>query len=97
MENNEFELSHDDIKVIKSLSNQDFELIDTWLLKHASKSFSKVALVIAKAIEESDSAQVLEYVSDVIFGLRVEKLVSENKLIAQGNVRNMRSSEIKLA
>lgn len=97
METNEFELSYEDLEIMSSLSSQEFELIDSWLLKHTSESFSKVAMVVAKALEESDSAQLLEHVSDAIFGLRIEKLVSENRLIAQGNVRNMRYSEVKLA
>ena len=92
----EFELTEEDEKRLEALSCDELALIDGWLLKHATHQWQKTAMVVVDAIGESDRAEKLEDVSDLIFGLRVEHLVSQGSLIAQGNVRRMRSSEIKL-
>lgn len=92
----EFELTDEDKKRLETLSCEELALIDKWLLKHATYQWQKTAMVVVDAIGESDRAEKLEDVSDVIFGLRVEHLVSQGALLAQGNVRRMRFSEIKL-
>lgn len=96
-EQEEFELSSEDKERLKTLTCEDLGLIDKWLLLHATNQWKKTAMVVVQAIGESDKAERLEDVSDLIFGLRVENLVSQGRLLAQGNVRKMRFSEVKLS
>ena len=69
----------------------DFVLkIETAILKNATPSFRKVALIVAKVIDEFSE------VSDIYVALRIEKLVKEGALESQGNLRRMRFSEVRL-
>ena len=95
-ENEEFVLSDDDKTRLTTLTTDDLELIDTWLLSQVTCHWQKSAMVVALAIGESDKAERLEDVSDVIFDLRVESLVNRGMLQARGNVRKLRFSEVKL-
>lgn len=76
-------------------SEIDIEKIDLWFLQNITTQWQKVAMVVAKAIEKSDREELLTNVPDVFFGMRVETLVSEGKVISQGNLKKMRFSEIK--
>ena len=92
----EFQLSSADHERLETLTCEDLELIDKWLIMHATDQWKKTAMVVMQAIGESDKARMLEDVSDLIFGIRVEALIAEGSLLVQGNVRRMRYSEIKL-
>jgi hypothetical protein len=91
----EYSLTDEDKEIISALSESDIKKIDEWLLLSTTNKWKKVAMVVAQAIELSDQAGVLLEVPDTFFGMRVEKLVQDGHLISQGNLKKMRSSEIK--
>ncbi len=93
----EYILSAEDAIIVGRLSEIDIEKIDQWLLQNITTQWQKVAMVVAKAIGESDREELLTNVPDVFFGMRVKALVSEGKVISQGNLKKMRFSEIKYA
>ncbi len=93
----EFELTNEDKERLDALNCEELGLIDKWILMHATYEWQKTAMVVVDAIGESDKAKRLEDISDLIFGVRVEYLVNQGSLVAQGNVRRMRFSEIKLS
>ncbi|MEE9344701.1 MAG: DUF3658 domain-containing protein [Methylococcales bacterium] len=94
-EQEEYSMSEDEIKIVNFLSEEDRDKIDQWLLKNISSNWQKVAMVVAKAIEESDQNDELTDVPDIYFGMRVEELVKKGKIISQGNLKKMRFSEVK--
>ena len=93
----EYSLTDEDSKIIESLSDTDIQKIDKWLLKNITKEWQKVAMVVVKAIEESDKVNELTTVPDTFFGMRIEALANSGKITAQGNLKKMHFSEIKYA
>ena len=93
----EYVLTDEDKEIVSALGESDINKIDEWLLLSTTNKWKKVAMVVAQAIELSDQAGVLLDVPDTFFGMRVEKLVQDGHLISQGNLKKMRSSEIKRA
>ena len=93
----EYTLTNDEIAIVNKLTKSDIEKIDNWLLANTSNEWKKVALVVAKAISLSDEKDELTDVPDIFFGMRIEKLVADGKLQSQGNLKQMRKSEIKRA
>ena len=89
--------SEEDVKAVLSLSTSDTDLIDAWLLDAVSHKWQKVAKVVATAIMTSDRLQKLEEIPDLYFGMRIEKMVSDRLLKSEGDLKQMRFSEVKLA
>ncbi len=77
---------------IDSLTAQELEIIDQALLAHASHRFRKVARVVGSAMPA-----VAKRIPDTFYAQRVKKLVSEGRLIAEGDLDQMRRSEVRLA
>lgn len=79
---------------IEQLTEREIALIDAALIGHVGLQSRKVALVISLAMEDCRAA--LAGVPDAYYSRRVAHLVSEGKLIAFGDLRHMRYSEICL-
>ena len=90
-------LDAQDIAAIDSLTESDIKQIDEWLLSCVEENWRKVAMVVAKAISISDEKGKFLEVPDVFFGMRVESLVASGRLVAQGDLKRMRLSEVKRA
>lgn len=89
--------SQEDIDAVTSLSESDVQLIDDWLLSFSTDRFQKVAMVVSKALMKSDEQDLLTNIPDVFFGIRVEALVENRLLQGEGDLSNMRFSEVRLA
>jgi hypothetical protein len=69
--------------------------IDQAILSVARPSWSKVALIIARTEEMIGDKLPESEVRLNMIAERIEALVSEGRLLAQGNVKNWRHSEIR--
>ena len=72
------------------------EKLDELILSIASPHWQKVAMVIARVSRDEqgssgDAEDQLTLIAD-----RIERLVAEGQLVAQGNISNWRHSEIRL-
>ncbi len=94
-EQEEYELTNEELSLLGSLTQDELQLIDNWIIQNVSNHWKKVAMVVGSAILESDKANLLTEVPDVIFGARIEHMVEKGLLVSQGNIRKMRFSEIK--
>ncbi len=91
----EYSLSDEDKEIVEKLSLDDIQKIDEWLRLCISYKWQKVAKVVSMAIKISDEAGELLNVPDVFFGMRIEQLESNGEIVAKGNLKLMRYSEIK--
>ena len=87
--------SQEDINAVLALTESDIDLIDSWLLDAVSHRWQKVAKVVAIAIMTSDKLQKLEEIPDLYFGMRIEHMVKNHLLKSEGDLKQMRFSEIK--
>ncbi|MBK6590425.1 MAG: hypothetical protein IPG22_19255 [Acidobacteria bacterium] len=76
---------------IDSLTDEELQKIDEALLAQASHLPRKVARVVGSAMPAVDKR-----IPDTFYAERVKKLVSEGRLIAEGDMDNMRRSEVRL-
>lgn len=89
--------SQEDIDAVNSLKESDIQVIDDWLLSFATDQFQKVAMIVAKALMKSDEQGLLTNIPDIFFSMRVEALVENRLLQGEGDLCDMRSSEVRLA
>ena len=68
--------------------------IDACILRFATERWKKVAMVAAKVLFETDPD--MSDVDDFEIAERVKILVDQGRLQAQGDLDNMRRSEIRL-
>jgi hypothetical protein len=88
-------LDAEDLRAVAALSRDDLAAIDKALLASSSGDWRKVALVVAVAMDVYPG-QYLD-IPDVFYSQRIQELVSGGQLEAQGNLRRMRFSEVRLA
>lgn len=86
----------EDIDAALSLKKEDVALIDSWLLSFASDHYQKVAMLVIKSLTRSVEENLFTDIPDVFFGLRVEALVENHLLQGEGDLSNMRHSEVRL-
>lgn len=70
--------------------------IDEAILKAAGDRWTKVAMVIVKTATAVDERLPDDERSDAI-AQRIEVLVADGRLVARGNIRNWRFSEVRCA
>ncbi|WP_157257170.1 DUF3658 domain-containing protein [Methyloversatilis discipulorum] len=68
--------------------------IDEAILSNVSTTWKKVALVVVKVANESGISFADEDDDFEVVAKHIEFLVGEGRLLAQGNLKNWRSSEI---
>ena len=76
------------------LAESDLEKIDLALLNHATNNWRKVAMIVGLTM--TDLSDGFPDVSDLFYGGRVSLLVEQGKLISQGDLSQMRYSEVRL-
>ena len=81
-------------KLVGALSTADVNAIDESLLSASTRTWRKVAFVVGTAMISLQRR--FPGIPDVYFSQRVAALVDSGKLIAQGNLRRMRFSEVRL-
>ena len=91
----EYSLSDADKEIVEKLSLEEIQKIDEWLCSLINHKWQKVAKVVAMAIMISEETSELLDVPDVFFGMRIEKLEAKGEIVARGNIKQMRYSEIK--
>ena len=85
----------EDIDIVLSLKAEDVTLIDNWLLSFASDRYQKVAMLVIKSVTKCNQENILTNVPDVFYGIRVEALVENHQLQGEGDLSNMRHSEVR--
>ena len=88
------ELTQDQKELVSKLSDSDIKEIDTILLAQVGKQPRKVAMVVAIAMSKLPNK--VEGIPDVYYAQRGAALVNDGLLVAQGNLRRMRYSEVKV-
>ncbi len=68
--------------------------IDEAILSHVSTKWKKVALVVVKVADESDVSFSDDEDDFEIIAQHLELLVGEGRLLAQGNLKDWRNSEV---
>lgn len=86
-------MDEEDIAAIAALSSSDVAAIDHAILSHLSAHWKKTAFVVAQAMHFYPDKY--DEISDVFYGMRVVVLSAEGLLEAQGDLKDMRSSEIR--
>ena len=79
---------------VSKLSQEDLWDIDREILTQSARSWRKVARVVSQ-VSDKLSARIPD-VPDVYYAQRVRYLVEIGKLESQGDLHNMRSSEVRL-
>ena len=79
---------------MEQLSNEAIQAIDNLLLANAHTKWRKVALVVALTMTDLKIRE--RGIPDLFYAQRVRKLVEEGRLESQGNLQEMRFSEIRL-
>ena len=78
----------------RDMDESDLEMIDLTLLNHATNNWRKVAMIVGFTM--TDLSDTFPGVSDLFYGNRVALLVEQGKLISQGDLSQMRHSEVRL-
>lgn len=69
--------------------------IDAAILAHSNASWTKVALIVVKVADESGISFSEDEDDFQVVAQHIEQLVSEGRLVAQGNLQDWRHSEIR--
>jgi hypothetical protein len=92
---NDFQMTSEQKAQINRLSEADIKDIDDDILENASYQWSKaLRIVLATMIEREEGVTGLP---EVFYFERISSLVEEGLLESRGDVRNMRSCEVRLA
>jgi hypothetical protein len=89
------ELTSKELSRVSQLRPEEIEAIDNALLASASGNWRKVAFIVGTAMHRL--AGSFAGVPDVFYSQRVGTLVARRALLAQGNLRRMRFSEVRLS
>jgi len=88
------ELTDIELKIVSELSEVQLQEIDSALLSATNNDYRKVAMVVAIAM---GAINKIEGIPDVFYSKRVASLVSKGELVAQGNLKRMRYSEVAIS
>ena len=78
----------------EKLSYEAIQAIDYLLLSHAHAKWRKVAMIVALTMTDPENRN--RGIPDLFYAQRVRKLVEEGRLESQGNLQEMRFSEVRL-
>lgn len=81
-------------RIADSLGSATIQRIDQSLLDHATSRRKKVAMLVANVM--CDPIAAVPGLPDDYYCLRVRELVERGKLVAFGDPKNMRNSEVQL-
>lgn len=79
---------------VSQLTSEDFEIIDSAIIRNCSHQFRKIARVVGSVI--TDNTESIPDLPDVFIARRIRQLIAHGKLESQGNITAMRFGEIKL-
>ncbi|BFM13388.1 hypothetical protein R50072_35410 [Simiduia litorea] len=88
-------MTDEQVQLAGNLSDSDLLKIDRQLLKNSAVQYRKSARVIGATM--MDIQKEYPGVPDVFYSTRLINLVEQNRLEAQGDLRRMRYSEVRLA
>lgn len=78
---------------VSKLSTSDVEKIDTELLANTGSNWRKVAMVVGLTMSKIQGQ--FNDIPDIYYAKRVAKLVEQGHLESQGNLLQMRYSEVR--
>lgn len=87
-------LSAEEQKLISRLAPLEIQRIDNELIANCTSHWSKVAHVVGTAMAKEDER--IKGIPDFYYAQRVTALVQDGRLEAQGNLQDMRYSEVRL-
>ena len=87
-------LTVEEQKLVAGLAPLEVQRIDDELIANCTSHWRKVARVVGKAMAEVGDR--IEGIPDLYYAQRVAALVQDGRLEAQGNLRHMRCSEVRL-
>jgi len=87
-------LTDEQLKLVAQLKNDDLKAIDKALLSNACGYWRKVARVVGTTMSELPNK--IQGLPDVFYAQRILHLVSEGRLLSQGDLNRMRYSEVRL-
>ena len=70
--------------------------IDAAILAAAQKSWRKVAMIVAKTSSAQDTGVPDDEEGHRVIASRIETLVQDGRLVAQGDLKKWRHSEVRL-
>lgn len=82
-------------KYLEKLTIDDTKLIDASIMNNISNKWQKVAMVIALAMK--DMGETFKYIPDSFYAERIIELSASGLIQSQGNLNQMRLSEIRNA
>ena len=88
------ELTLEQESLVSALSPSQIDEIDSALLSQISSQYRKVAMVVGLAMGKLPNR--VNGIPDIYYAQRVAALHDKGLIVAQGNLRSMRSSEVKL-
>ena len=88
-------MTEEQLELTGKLSDADLAKIDNQLVANSALQYRKSARVIGSTMMDLQSE--FQHIPDVFYSTRVIHLVEQNKLEAQGDLRRMRYSEVRLA
>ncbi len=89
----ESQLSSEELERIAALTPEQIQAIDAALLQRADPRWRKVALLVATAMNGSSH---IPGIPDTYYARRIQDLVANGTLEAQGDLSRMRHSEVRL-
>ena len=89
------ELDEEQRELVSKLSEAELRKIDETLLSNASLRYKKVAMIVATSM--MDLMKNNPDLPDIFYSQRIQKLVAEGRLVAEGNLDYMRYSEVRLS
>lgn len=94
METRDPEFGAEDRIAISALTPLDVEAIDQAILSHCEAQWRKVAYVVVMAMNAHPDTYL--DIPDAYYATRVRELVAEGLIEAQGDLRRIRFSEVRL-
>ena len=88
------ELSEDELALVSKLTEKQLKEIDEVILSYGHKYNRKVARIVGSTM--SSLPNRINGIPDVFYSQRVAILVEKGLLIADGNLKYMRYSEVRL-
>jgi hypothetical protein len=88
------DLTPEQAERVSRLTGDELAAIDTALLRNCTSQFRKIARVVGTAMTEL--SDTIPHVPDLFYAQRVQQLVADSKLVAQGRIDAMRFGEVKL-
>ncbi len=90
---NDPELTPQQEIAVNKLTEEEIKEIDNMLISNTTSQWRKIARIVGMSMISFESK--FTNIPDIFFAIRIKILVKRNKLESQGNIQNMRYSEVR--